>query len=159
MPFIVFGTIVDSENSGIDMKEKFASLSLEKKLIEGICLFISIAGIIVSIRMNLVGRSLWFDEAALAWSFSQRDFFNLTSAGLELVQAAPVGWLYLLKMMTILFGNTDFVLRVPSILFYVGTLVLIYYIMKKIMKVYYPMVAVAFAATLPILLQYSNVLK
>ncbi len=141
------------------VKDYIKNQSLQQKFIETICFLIGISAVVVSIRMNLVGRSLWFDEAALAWSFSQRDFFHLTSEGLEMVQAAPVGWLYILKIFTLLFGNTDYVLRVPSILFYVGTLVLMYYVFRKVFPVYYPMAGVAFAASLPILLQYSNVFK
>ena len=95
------------------MKRYWNSLQPAQKIIESICFLICVCAGIISIRMNFVGRSLWFDEAALAWSFSQRDLLHLTSEGLELVQAAPVGWLYLLKMITLIFGNTDFVLRVP----------------------------------------------
>ena len=124
-------------------------------------LFLAIiaAGLFVSVKMELVGRSLWFDEAALAWSFTQRSLSNLTSEGLELVQAAPVGWLYLMKIFTLIFGNTDYTLRIPSIIFYAATLVLIWYILDRIFTSRYALAGAAFAASLPIILQYSNVFK
>ena len=130
-----------------------------KPIVEGVSFIICILGIIVSIRMNLVGRSLWFDEAALAWSFSQRSFSDLTATGLDLVQAAPAGWLYLLKIFVMVFGNTDFVLRVPSILSYVFVLVLVFYISNSILKMRFPMASAAFVASIPLMLQYSNVFK
>ena len=130
-----------------------------KPIVEGISFIICVLGAIISIRMNLVGRSLWFDEAALAWSFSQRSFSDLTATGLDLVQAAPVGWLYLLKIAVTLFGNTDFVLRVPSIIAYVLVLFLVFYISDRILQIYFPMAAAAFVASIPLMLQYSNVFK
>ncbi len=140
-------------------KKEFKECSPQQIVVEGICFLIILSGIVTSIRMNLVGHSLWWDEAALAWSFSQRGLLDLTSEGLEKLQSAPVGWLYILKIFTLLFGNTDFVLRVPSILAYVGILILLYLILKRIFRVYYPMAGVAFVASLPIILQYSNIFK
>lgn len=134
-------------------------LSINQKIIEGISIIISIIGIITSIKMNLVGRSLWYDEAALAYSFSQRGFLDLTSEGLDMVQSAPVGWLYIEKLFVSVFGVSDFNMRVLSILFYVLVLLSIYYIMKVILKSFYKFPAVAFVATLPLILQYSNVFK
>ena len=124
-----------------------------------ICLVITMLGVITSVYMNFVGRSLWFDEAALAYSLSVRSFTELTSRGLDFVQAAPVGWLYILKIFTMVFGNTDFVLRVPSILFFIGMLVLLYLISRDILELDIPLLPVAYCAGMPVLLQYSNMFK
>ncbi len=124
-----------------------------------VCLAIAVMGVSTSVFMNFVGRSLWFDEAALAYSLSTRSFFELTSRGLDFVQAAPVGWLYIEKIFIMIFGNTDFVLRVPSILYYIGTLVLVYFISRDILKLDIPLLPVAFTAALPIALQYSTMFK
>ena len=94
-------------------------------------LFITLAGVGVSIYMNLVNRSLWLDEAMLAYSFSKRSLFELTSAPLEWMQSAPVGWLYLLKIVTLIFGNTEIVLRSVSIFGLFLTLFLTYFISRK----------------------------
>jgi hypothetical protein len=130
-----------------------------KSIVNGIAAVIAVAGIATAIKMNLVGRSLWYDEAALAYSFSQRSLGSLTSTPLDVYQSAPAGWLYLLKIFTLLFGNTDFLLRVPSIIFYVGILVLTYLIAKQVFSVEFPMLPVAFTASIPIVLQYANVFK
>nr|MCR4611520.1 glycosyltransferase family 39 protein [Lachnospiraceae bacterium] len=141
------------------MIEKIKAIPIYKLIIDIVCIVIALFGVIVSIKMNFVGRSLWFDEAALAYSFVQRGFSDLTATGLDLVQSAPVGWLYVLKIICAIFGYTDFVMRVPSILAYLGMLCLTYYISHKIIKIYYAFAPVAFAASLPLLLQYSNVFK
>ena len=141
------------------IKRLLANLSTEQKIIEGVSLLISIAGIVTSIKMNLVGHSLWYDEAALAYSFCTRGLGGLTGSGLELVQSAPVGWLYLEKVFVEIAGNTDFNLRILSVVFYILMLLEICYVMKAICKAYYVFPAVSFVATIPLLLQYSNVFK
>ena len=143
----------------VQIKNFISRMPLYQRLIEAVGLLIIAAGIVTSVRMNLVGRSLWWDEAALAFSFSQRDLGNLTGEALELIQSAPVGWLYTVKILTLLLGNTDFVLRIPSMAAYVGILALLFWIFTKIFKVQYPVTCVAFAASFPLLLQYSNMFK
>ena len=137
---------------------------MEKKksfayVIDAVAGLIALLGVIVAVKMNIVGRSLWYDEAALAFSFSKRDLFSLTKEPLEVFQSAPAGWLYLLKLFTLLFGNTDFMLRVPSILFYIGILFLTYLLSRESFHSEYPLLPTAFTASLPLLLQYANVFK
>lgn len=134
-------------------------MTWQQIVVNGICLVIVFLGVAVSIRMNLVGRALWYDESALAFSFCQRSFSELTATELDYVQSAPVGWLYLLKIISLIFGTSTYVLRMPSIVAYVGIMILMYMILKKIFDVYYPMAGPAFTASLPLILQYSNVFK
>lgn len=144
------------------LKQKWKSIrqmSWQQILVNGICLCIIFAGIVVSIQMNLVGRALWYDESALAFSFCQRSLSELTASELDYVQSAPVGWLYLLKIFSMIFGYSTYALRTPSIIAYVGTIFLLYLILKEIFHVYYAMAGPAFAASLPLILQYSNVFK
>ena len=79
----------------------------------GFCIIVS--GIIVSILMNCVGRTLWLDEAMLAFSFSKRSLLELTNGVFEWDQSAPVLYLYCVKILTLLFGNTEAVLRSFSV--------------------------------------------
>lgn len=141
------------------MVNKIKQIPAYKLILDILFVLIILAGIVVSIRMNIIGRSLWYDEAALAYSFVRRSFTELTATGLELVQSAPVGWLYAIKILCAVFGYSDFVMRVPSIIMYVGTLALLGFISKKVVKMYYFLAPVAFAASVPLILQYSNVFK
>ena len=140
-------------------KSALKNMSWQQVGMNIICICIALSGIVVSIWMNLVGRALWYDESALAYSLCQRGLTELTATELDYVQSAPVGWLYLLKVITLIFGNSTYVLRAPSILAYIGIMFLTYYVLKKIFHTYYPMAGVAFVASLPIILQYSNVFK
>ena len=143
----------------IKEKIKNSDNSIERIVLEGIAAVIVIIAVALSIRMNMEGHSLWWDEAALADSFTNRSLLTLTSGALDNVQSAPVGWLYFVKILTLILGNNDFVLRIPAILEFVGTLILVYLILKRTFRVYYPMLGTAFVATLPIILQYSNIFK
>lgn len=123
----------------------------------GMCIIF--AGIAVSIFMNLVGRSLWLDEAMLAYSFSERSLWELTSSIFEWEQSAPVLYLYLVKLLTLVFGNTEFVLRSFSVLSYVIVLFLSGYAAKKLFHIKYPILAAAFLANMNFMLNYSNQFK
>lgn len=123
----------------------------------GLCIIF--AGIAVSIFMNLVGRSLWLDEAMLAYSFSERSLWELTSGIFEWEQSAPVLYLYPVKLLTLVFGNTEFVLRSFSVLSYVVVLFLSGYAAKKLFRIKYPILAAAFLANMNFMLNYSNQFK
>ena len=141
------------------IREEIKAMPLHRRWIEAAGLLVIGLGLVTSVRMNLVGRSLWWDEAALAYSFSQRDLLHLTSEGLELIQSAPVGWLYTVKLLTLVFGNSDFILRVPSMLAYAGVLCMMFLLLRRVFEVRYPVACTAFAASFPLLLQYSNMFK
>lgn len=130
-----------------------------QQLVNLLGLLIVCAGIGVSIFMNCVGRSLWLDEAMLAYSFSERSFWTLTKGIFEWDQNAPVLYLYLAKLITLIFGNTEFVLRSVSIMAYVGVLILSYVVSKRLFRIKYPMLVSAFLANMNFMLKYSNVFK
>lgn len=130
-----------------------------KKAADILGLLIIFAGIGVSIFMNCVGRSLWLDEAMLAYSFSKRSLFTLTSGIFEWDQSAPVLYLYLVKLLTLVFGNTEFVLRSFSIFSYVFVLFLSWFAAKRLFRIKYPILVSAFLANMNFLLQYSNMFK
>lgn len=119
-----------------------------------------LAGIATSIYMNCVNRSLWLDEAMGAFSFSKRSFLQLWNGPLEWLQSAPLGWLYFEKTLTLLFGNTEFVLRCGSILGFVLCLFPLYYLLKRLsVSTALSLAACAFYANMPFILEYSNMFK
>lgn len=130
-----------------------------KKAADIIGLCVILAGISVSIFMNCVGRSLWLDEAMLAYSFSKRSFWGLINGVFEWDQSAPVLYLYLVKLLTVIFGNTEFVLRSFSILAYIAVLFLSGYVARKLFSVKYPILVSAFLANMNFILKYSNEFK
>lgn len=141
----------------------FLKGKLEHKSFENILnlifLITTLAGVGTSIFMNFVNRSLWVDEAALAYSFSTRSFWRLWDGAFEKNQLAPLGWLYFEKILAKLFGNTEFVIRIGSIMGFALTIILIWYLAKNCFHIQYPLGACAFYANMPFILKYSNVFK
>lgn len=68
------------------------------------------AGIMLRLRAYFAGRSLWFDEAMLAINIAERDFSGLLQV-LDYNQGAPIGFLWAEKLLIVLFGNRDYILR------------------------------------------------
>ena len=122
--------------------------------------FIFVAlGISQSIFINLVDRSLWLDEAMFSYSFSQRSLLTLTKTVFEWDQSAPVIYLYLCKVITIVFGNSEFTLRVLSLISFCLTILLVYLISHQCFKIKYPIMCAAFVANIEYMLRYSNEFK
>jgi hypothetical protein len=72
--------------------------------------FIVTLGIILRMRQYLANRSLSGDEASLALNIVSRSFVGLTEP-LGYHQAAPIGFLFIEKILIVLFGNADYILR------------------------------------------------
>lgn len=130
-----------------------------KQVMDIIGLFVIFSGIGVSIFMNTLGRSLWLDEAYLVSSLKNRTLLNLTSTPLDYIQSAPVIYLYIVKILMMLFGESEAVLRLFSIFSYALTIFLSYYASKKVFDCKYPLLCGAFVANIDFLLKYSNVFK
>ncbi len=132
---------------------------LIKNISDGIALLIALAGVGVSIFMNSVGRSLWVDEAMLSYSFSKRSLLSLTSEIFEWDQSAPVLYLYIVKLLTLLFGNTEAVLRSFSIVCFVLVLALSVYAGRRLFHMRHPLWIAAFMANMNFMLDQSNMFK
>ena len=72
--------------------------------------FLVLLGILVRTVQYLSNRSLWGDEVNLALNIIDRSYLELTQT-LDYNQAAPLGFLWLEKLATQLFGNSEYALR------------------------------------------------
>ena len=145
-----------------DDGRKFREFINSKKVncgIEILAFFAVLACVWCSIKMNLVGRTLWLDEAMLAISLNKRSLFELCMSPLEWNQSAPVGYLLMIKIIISLLGNSEFVFRLFSIFAYVILLAAFYVVVKRIVKLEYPMLCTAGLANVAFLLEYSNMFK
>lgn len=125
-----------------------------KFLINLIFAALAAAAAAVSLRLLFSGRSLWLDEAMLAWSVSKRGLGSLVSTPLDLMQSAPVLYLYAVKLITLIFGNSEVTLRVFSFVSYLGVVVLSYFLSARL-KIRYPLAVCAAVSGCGILLKYS----
>jgi hypothetical protein len=70
-----------------------------------------VMGILLRLRQYLANRSLWADEASLAFNLANRTFGELTHK-LYYHQAAPIGFLLIEKFSIVMLGNRDYIMRI-----------------------------------------------
>jgi len=120
--------------------------------------FISL-GIITSFINFLNFRSLWLDEAMLALNIINKTSLNLLKP-LEMGQVAPIGFLLLQKLLCILLGNKDWVLRVIPLVSFLTSIPLFYFLNLKITpKKTLALYSTAFFSLSWILIYYSSEVK
>lgn len=120
---------------------------------------ICLLGLWTSIRGNFAGRSLYVDEAMLAFPLNTRSLGTLTSSILPYNQTAPVGYLWIVKLLALCFGHSEVVLRSFSVFSYALSLLLTWWCAKYLFRILYPWMASAFLANMLAFLRYSNVFK
>ena len=122
---------------------------------------IILSSIVIRITMYIRGNSLWLDEAMLAESIIVRNINNLTAAPLSNDQTAPVLYLYTVKLLGMLFGYSENVLRVYSFIVFIGMLIAEWALLKNCFKIesLFVWAALCITSTLKIYMRYSNELK
>jgi 4-amino-4-deoxy-L-arabinose transferase-like glycosyltransferase len=118
------------------------------------------AGALLRLVKYFQGKDLWLDETMLAWNICTRGFAGLLRP-LDLGQIAPAGYLWLLKALTLALGESEWVLRLPSLLAGLGVLALLPYVCRKLCPEerwvgFWAAVGVAFN---PLLVDFSNQAK
>lgn len=83
--------------------------------------FLLILGLLFRTRHFLTGRSLWYDEAMLAFNIQHLSFGELTRQPLLFEQGAPIG-LFFLKATVLLLGDSEYSFRLFSFLTGVASL-------------------------------------
>jgi|GEM_PF-1058848 len=142
-------------------KEYSSSYSFVTKITHLLLLTVPIISIFMVAHIFTLNRSLWLDEAFLAYSIANRSLRTLTSSPLDWMQSAPVFYLYIVKIITQIFGLSEATLRAFSFITFIGTLPLVYLVLRKVFKtsVTYALVGVALLSTLHIYLRYAHELK
>lgn len=74
-----------------------------------------LAGVALRLRQFAFNRSLWLDEAYLAASLMDKDLSQLMLEPLANNQAAPLGFIAIVKGLTMVLGVHDWVLRLPAL--------------------------------------------
>ncbi|NEO72753.1 glycosyltransferase family 39 protein [Moorena sp. SIO3H5] len=118
------------------------------------CLF----GLLIRLIQYLNNRSLWGDEAALALNIVNRSYGELL-APLDYNQAAPTGFLWLEKLFSKLFGDSEYALRLFP---FVSSIVSIWAFYRLANRYASPMagtIAIAFFACLRYTVYYATELK
>jgi hypothetical protein len=120
------------------------------------CLFL--AGFLLRLRQYLTGRSLWADEAMLALNIVNRNFGGLLRP-LDYDQGAPVGFLLVEKSSNLLFGRSEYALRLFPFLMGVFSIWLFYLLLKRLTTGAGLLTALALFVFNPRLIYYSSEVK
>lgn len=121
---------------------------------------IIVFGIILRLDQYLFNRALWLDEAFFANNIVDRTFFELFIPPLEYSShIMPPGFLAMVKLMIILFGNSDLILRLFPLICGIISLVLFYQVAKIYISAQAVPLALFFFAISDSLIYYSSEFK
>lgn len=132
---------------------------LSEKKIEKFLLFCIFIGILLHIIPYFYHRSLWIDEAMLVSSICTRSFSTLIATPLDWGQSSPIGWLFIVKLLTSLFGTSVTVLRMWSLISCIISMFLIYLILKGKVKDNYALLITAIFMITNMFIYYGNEAK
>lgn len=116
-------------------------------------------GLISHIVPYVFNRSLWIDEAMLANSICTRPLSQLVSSGLDWGQSSPVGWLFIVKLITMIFGISETALRMWSLITAFGCIALVYLLLSGKVENNYALLITAIFSLTDRYIYYSNELK
>lgn len=136
----------------------FRRLSDSEKLLLVISIILIGIGITARLKGFLVNRSLWLDESFLGSSVINRNYCGLLQP-LDYIQGAPILYLWMVKTLTIFFGHSEYVLRLPSLVAGIGSIFLFYKLLKNVLGDPRAYIGTAFFATIPFLIYYSYEFK
>ncbi len=115
-------------------------------------------GITIRIYHYLINRSLWLDEAMLSNNIIARNFAGLLEP-LDSRQIAPIGFLYVQKIFTILFGENEYALRLLPLLCGILSVIFFYLLLKQVTNEKIVLLGLIFFVFGRYLLYYSNEAK
>lgn len=140
------------------LEARSASVSIERLHREALFRYVSYAlllsGAALRLTQYLANRSLSIDESFLALNLIQKAPRDLLGE-LNFNQAAPLGFLEVEKLAIALFGQSEYALRLPSLLVSLLALVAFYWVARKFLDGVAIPVAVAVFALLEPLIFYS----
>jgi hypothetical protein len=118
-----------------------------------------IAGVVLSLLQFFYNRSLWIDEAMLALNIINKDNFELLKP-LDYGQVAPILFLQIEKLFSILLPNTEYGLRIFPLLCYWAAIYFFYKIIKiQLHSIYGIIIALSFFVLNALFIFYSGEVK
>ncbi|MCB0190833.1 MAG: glycosyltransferase family 39 protein [Anaerolineae bacterium] len=128
---------------------------LDSKVLVWLCIAL---GFILRLKVYVDNRSLWLDEARLSLNILNKSVPQLFGP-LDYEQGAPVGFLVAEKLMTRIWGDSEYALRLIAFLSGVAALILFSYVARHFLDGKARLLAVAFFVVSPTLIYYSAEVK
>ncbi|MBI9077228.1 MAG: glycosyltransferase family 39 protein [Desulfatibacillum sp.] len=94
---------------------------------------IIVGGAILAVYQFFLNRSLWLDEASLALNIINRDFAGLARA-LDYNQVAPIGFLFVEKLLVMAFGENELALRLFPLVCFLASIPFFYLFSEKLVE-------------------------
>ena len=116
-------------------------------------------GVILHIVPYFYNRSLWVDEAMLVSSICTRSLTELVASPLDSGQSAPVGYLFVVKLITMLWNTSEAALRIFSLISAFVCMYLIYALLKDKVAPKFALFAVALFSVTNKYIYYGNEAK
>ena len=145
--------LVDRDRHNLRVRPKQFFLWLKYLSLFFLCL-----GILVRLIQYINNRSLWDDEAAIALNIVNLSYLELLNS-LENNQAAPPGFLWIVKLSTQILGNNEYALRLFPFLCSLVSLFAFYRLANRYTSVLAAPVAIALFACLQYPLYYATEAK
>jgi len=117
-----------------------------------------VIGVILRLIQYSLNRSLWLDESVLALNIVNKSFLELLGP-LDLIQVAPVGFIFIEKTLVILLGNNEYILRLFPLVAGIVSLFLFYYVARRCIPEEGAFIAVGLFSLSPYLVYYSSDVK
>ena len=92
-----------------------------------------ILGLVFRFSQYFANRSLWLDEAFLAFNIVNHSFIKLTQP-LDYVQAAPIFFVWIERLIVKILGNTEFTLRLFPLFCGCLSVIIFYLLVRRIFK-------------------------
>ncbi len=137
-----------------------AGLNLQtSRIVEmGSIVFIAI-GILLGLFNFFYNRSLWVDEAMLSLNIVDRSFLELLEP-LDMAQVAPIGFLWVEKGFTLIFGNYDWALRIFPLMAFLASIPLFFDLNLKVTNSRsFAFIATALFSSSTYLIKYASEVK
>jgi hypothetical protein len=131
---------------------------LSPRIKKNIMLVIILFGMALRLGQYIANRSLWSDEAKLALNIISRSFVELTQP-LSHNQGAPLGFLFVQKMLVLVFGNRDYILRLFPLVAGITAMLLFYKVANSYIEGAGVLVALGLFAVSSPLIYYASEVK
>lgn len=115
-------------------------------------------GIVLRLRQFFFNRSLWLDEAALSLNIMSRSYTRLAQP-LDYNQGAPIGFLFVEKSITSIFGPSEFTLRLFPLLCSIISLIIFLELAKYVLNSFSIPLSIFLLAVSKNLIYYSSEVK
>ena len=117
-----------------------------------------VAGAAVRVEQYASNRSLWLDEANLSLNLIHRNLGQLAKP-LDYEQGAPVGWLWIQRLVVVTFGSSEYALRAVPLLCGLGALIVLTAIARRAIGAWAGASAALMLGLAPAAVRYSSEVK